>query len=707
MSLACPCRHVSYSVWRLIIFRTLRQSFDQLYGRKSLPNRVRASRKRYYSGPVPPTKGSDAPRAEGAAIKYLSAAQDKKQNVAQTEFDPYSTEGREAIKNLITELRSVSRKVYSDADKEGIGITHKSLDLEQLGERGAEDGWATKQLPEVDGPLDVQSVESLVGDSNFVRWVESTPSKRLRKERTFKALADFLEKTPSMHESPVFRWLEERLRRRTEEKIHPSYHHVRGLKNNPWAEILASPIRACQGSGARLPAGLLLDFGYVKNLKDEKIYIMPAKLADLDALQAKMATDLSASQQQPQSSNRAGTAQQNFGEEDDQIGHDSTEGRLNDDAGVTASRRPIQTQSRLLSNQTFLRHLSDTLTQFPKKRTKADGSLTTRESVTGEVSKLIHFEAREAISTAQHYVQNKRRFEAAVSGKSEAFATLAADQEHKGNFHLNKLQWQFEVPSRIMHIMRQRILVALRALAEDEFAKTQSVQGRSSAVIPLPFPKRGMKGDELRKFAMPGNAFESDSLVRTVLSEDRQDDEVTSDDTSLAADTTTSDTDDVSPIESPLFEDSESQYQRLGHQQWLPGSIFLHIGTKPIASVLSPPHSSQKGLLPALPENNPLIPPMIPVMRTYRFPVFSFYRLFTHGSTATNSSDLDELRALLAHPSFDRRETNRQRDSDYLLLVRSLQGPATTVIEEVWRLWQYLGGENMDVSFSDSSPENV
>jgi hypothetical protein len=159
----------------------------------------------------------------------------------------------------------------------------------------------------------------------------------------------------------------------------------------------------------------------------------------------------------------------------------------------------------------------------------------------------------------------------------------------------------------------------------------------------------------------------------------------------------------------------DTNYRWLGHHAWLPGSVFLHIGLDDLEGL-----DENSPSLPPLPLLNPLIPRMITVMGTHRFPVLSIFRLFSHpGSYAKTSEaaadaemaqkhkDLDRLKGLISQSKLLQNPDGRGASSadadagNYLLFVRSLQGPESILIDEVWRLWQYLGGANMDVSFFD------
>ena len=55
----------------------------------------------------------------------------------------------------------------------------------------------------------------------------------------------------------------------------------RALNSDPWAQILASPVRHCTGSGARLPIALLTNWGFMRHPDEKtKVYVMPHGLVD-------------------------------------------------------------------------------------------------------------------------------------------------------------------------------------------------------------------------------------------------------------------------------------------------------------------------------------------------------------------------------------------------------------------------------------------
>ena len=694
MNLLCVCKHVSYAAWRFDFLRTLCRSSDELHFRNNLSRRERSRPQiltRNYNYVPWGSRANQGSQGEDAALGRPSATADlaKADTGKEKPFNPYNAAGRQAIKDLLLRLKGVSRKVAENGEKVISGTKHQSLEQHSAVDPNATSrSWKVRSVPgkiiDFAGREGHHSVQEVVPELMEVDQ-GMTPL-----DDTSSAVREVAQ-TPV---SPVLLWVEKAAKRREPRKIRPLYHQLRGLKNNSWAEILASPVRACQASGARLPTDLLLDFSFVKSPQGNGTYLMPANLADLETLEAKLAAELAESKRLPVFSDGMTVRPQQDG-----TAHESdSEGSANDPRPPT--KPYFRSQSRVLSNLTFFHFLSNTVTQ-PTRESSKFPSPTTREAISSEVAKLIHFKAREAVGIAQHYSHNKQRFETAGSAHvGEPASASASAAQNSVQFNLNKLDWQQDVPVRIAHIMRKRILVALKALLQAEsVAEEQTLAELPPAVIFLSIPESGaFKGDELRRTGSvaerqrPSSTPESSSPGFTTGADRgdarrKQDHAQTSPSTSSAS--------------------PQPTYQDLGHVEWSPGSIFLHTGPGDIPSLLAS-RPAQQSTLPPLPDSNPLIPPMISVMDTYRFPAFSVLRLFAHAGSAAKAEDLEALKNLLSpymeilrspQPDVGGTERNEEAQDDHLLFIRSTQGPARIFIEEVWRLWRYLGGENMDVAF--------
>jgi hypothetical protein len=610
MSLQCPYKHVSYATWRLEVLRNLFQpSQDLACGRART---FRQSRNLTQSERLRNQQGNHDVQNASAPVPPVREKKNKNK-YRPTEFSPFNIAGRTALRDVLDNLKTAAQNMKLNTEK---SPKIKRMDL----------GTRTHRL-------DLEKV------------VPTGP------------------KEPRLLNSPVFKRQEQRAEGKQKGKLRMSDYNLRGLQKTHWAEILASPIRACHGSGSRIPSEFLLDFSFVKHPVSKAVYLMPTELADLHALERRLESD-----------------------------------RLGKNHGVPITRAP--THARVFANITFLRFMSETLTKPTGRQPRPGGPPRPRKSVNNEVGRLIPFHARETYQEAQRYKQTKTKFDAAVTGNaSRVTFSRSPGAESLDTYNL---QWQYDVPVRIAHIMRLRILVALRALVKAESDARTSRTDLEFELQALPLPASAAFEDE----TLPVRAVESpsesqgDGATATQIQENR------SQGAGMKAHV-------PPPKPPPELEASQSPqvYHHLGHREWRPGSILLHVGHSDLQSLRSAANSSSR-TLPPLSQTNPLIPPMIAVGDTYRFPVFSLYRLFTHAvaDSQDSESDMSRLRTLIAESQLlhnpDGNSPSSPDHGDYLLRVQPRKGPGKDLIEEVWRLWQYLGGENMDVSFPAENVED-
>ncbi|KAL2428960.1 hypothetical protein ABEF95_010712 [Exophiala dermatitidis] len=454
--------------------------------------------------------------------------------------------------------------------------------------------------------------------------------------------------------------------------------------------MLASPLRFCNGSGARLPADFMIDFDYVKSPVDGKTYLLPDKLADLDALQEQMARELYKDDWRRVRDNKRAARERQEREmlettrnEDDNSARESSATDQDESHAHSSASNPPERRRksnvllRIISSVSLFRLVTLNLTKGHKNNPQR------RTTKINEVQKLIPFESKEPLMAAQHYIRHKSEVNSAMG--------ISTDSDPQGlnglPINLKELQWQADIHGRLARIMRKRVSLCLTALAE-----SCSTAAASRRLAQLPIPAGGkLRSEDIRKLSP-----------------------------------TLSDSMSEGGGESP----KGPQYQQLammsgkgfllGPQTIPPGSIFLHMGKGDTSSLLnsSSPNpradnaaatrkprtrSSSLSVLPPLPTSNPLAPPMLTVDNVYRFPVFPLTRLLEGSSTEaeTDTETRNALRALSdASRRFKRQEqdknesgTDSDSGSNYLVLVRPGPGPARHLVREIWQLWRYLEGQ--------------
>ena len=395
-------------------------------------------------------------------------------------------------------------------------------------------------------------------------------------------------------------------------KRRPTWPELDALKHNVWAQMLAAPLRACQGSGARLPSPFHTELGFVEKPEKEQVYVSPIYLADLEALEKKMARELYEEDwRRVRDDKRAAKERRSRGEETQPTPSDQT------------NKVKELPRSRVLSDMTLFRVL--TLSFMERSKRRGSKGIVTKP---GHVMRLIATPVREAMSKAQHYAMNKHMVDFATGVASDDGSPKL--QEH----YLKQLQWQEDVHDRIARIMRKRILVALRALAEQ--AEDDDSNERVLKVLALPTDTDTDKaGSAARRPECPSGSIllhigqgDTSSLVSSI---------------SASGDTTS-------------------------------GSSGLDGGS------------------PSLP-SNPLLPPMVSSDGTHRIPVFPLTKMLAPNDT--DSPELSALTDFVAKHTVLQHPNSQTEQGDHLLLVRPGVGPPKAVVEEVWQLWRYLGGSNM------------
>ncbi|EXJ86426.1 hypothetical protein A1O3_03377 [Capronia epimyces CBS 606.96] len=487
----------------------------------------------------------------------------------------------------------------------------------------------------------------------------------------------------SIPESPVKAQVEKAAKRRGIQKERATYKELGPLQNNPWAEMLASPIRFCHGSGARLPGDFLLEFDYMQNPVDGKIYLLPTDIADLDALEERMSKQLYKEDwRRVRDDKRAGRAARDKAATPTPAPNADTNAidssQLNHPAGSRSPPRRRSVLTRILGDVNLFRLLTLNVTKGEKNKPQV------RFTKLGEVAKLIPWESKEPVLNIQHYARHKSEVD---------LATGVPDPEppERLPFNFRGLQWQPDLYIRLAQIMRKRVLACFKALAES--AKERSAGRIPVRVVALPLPQAGrLNSDDLRHFLAEASVFDRPALEIGGQGGERG--------TRPLSDERTSSSTEAASTTSLLQPAMSGKGFLLGHPDISPGSIFLHVGDGDLSSLLyhptdpdthnAPGTSSYSPAFPPLPSHR-MIPPMLSVDDIYRFPVFSLPRLLADSGPSASLDDAAALDTVMQNcPAFQAPLPN---EDDYLLLIRPGPGPAKQLVKEIWQLWRYLEGQ--------------
>lgn len=480
-----------------------------------------------------------------------------------------------------------------------------------------------------------------------------------------------------VYESPVKRKLEKSHLK--SQKRQPTKQEKTTLIDNVWARMLVSPVRACFNSGTRLPAALLSDWSVVKDPTSDSTYLMPTQLADLDGLEEKMAADMYKETWKHEANAwRAAAKARRAASEDNQdvdpLNQDSHIEYVKPSRETNTGLAPVHTRIFMYIN--YLRHLTATLGK------QQPPTSSTKQPVTFPAARLIPPRSRENLGIATHYERNKVQV-------ALAMGQIEKPPPDSGNFNLQQLQWQPDVDDRMTRILQKRVVIALRETARVLNESRRKQQERR--VLSLPIPRMG-------EFSIINRNRYPEALRGW---QGREED---------------SDAADDSPCLEELAEKPGGQVDEeiQPPPSWLAGSILLHIGKGDIDTLLVPEttRSRTSQQLPPLPSNS-LIPAMVPVGGAYRIPVFSLHRFFTRSDDAQDIphqavSDLTEMADIIntcasfnlvwppvmptspLYSPFTWSEP--QIPENFLILIKPFPGPQKALIEEIWRLWRYIGG---------------
>jgi hypothetical protein len=404
-------------------------------------------------------------------------------------------------------------------------------------------------------------------------------------------------------ESPVMR----RLRKERKHKREPTAEEQSALSDNPWACILASHVRHCQATGVRLPVDLLVPWTFVQKRSNDLTYLMPAGLADMKKLKPSIDSEGS---QLPERSEGERSATDEF------------------------TNTPLPSK---LTGKTNLLPYLHLIKRITEKVTRRDNKLTNR----GAVASLLNQRTKTAFDEAQHYAENP---------------------EEKTRLDLTSLKWDFEIPKRILHIMRERVLTALESLG--------ALNESAGTIVPIPV-----------------KVLETGRMIVAIGSKK---DESKSPTFSFRAV-------DAMPEPSPRVP-SRKAAQMI--EDRFAGSFLLNINSDPLVI----PDQPKVVLARSTPG---LLPQTVSVNNTVRVPVFNLRVMmgFTRWDGGMRREKVERYKAVLkgrgvldvpkrlgSGGQLLLREVEGKEEPGYLLFVEKGAPMARELARELWQLWRYQGG---------------
>jgi hypothetical protein len=297
MITCCPFRHIPYNTWRI---QTLQWLFEASGTRTAAPlflaQSLRAGghgRRNISSSPRTlardniannQSQGSGKAKTEDKeALGCLQSYHRQRDGPEGTTFD-----GEHARQLQSRQLPRV------EGDHGAQSYRHASLDHKGCDHTVPQDKWVApgeglghEQKPWKRGqkrrgwsPYDEHGKDDLKAlASSLQKSVESLESAR----PVGSEAASHLKPSESLPVSPLVQALERK--KATKPPVRGA--ETEELADNPWAAMLASPMRLCSATGVRLPKDLLVPWGLVGNPATQEVYFMPTELANLESLKDK------------------------------------------------------------------------------------------------------------------------------------------------------------------------------------------------------------------------------------------------------------------------------------------------------------------------------------------------------------------------------------------------------------------------------------
>ena len=243
------------------------------------------------------------------------------------------------------------------------------------------------------------------------------------------------------------------------------------LAKNPWATMLASPLRLCAATGVRLPKDLLVPWGLVRNPATSEVYFMPTELADLESLKDKRRSSkpsASALLKRPPAANEcpnflpdSSPLQGNANGESDgkrskeplsttDLQNKPTEADIPpDDSPSTsqASKSPLVVY--MLPSLPLLHHLTHRFTYLQK-------DMVTRRSKPNAINSILPWRLKARIERANFYAVQREKISLSSDPKEAANAPSPSS--------FQDVKWGLDIDEVMLRILRERLLAALEML---------------------------------------------------------------------------------------------------------------------------------------------------------------------------------------------------------------------------------------------------
>jgi hypothetical protein len=290
--------------------------------------------------------------------------------------------------------------------------------------------------------------------------------------------------------------------RRTKEQPKPE--GKKRLQENPWAQLLASPVRMCQATGVRLPSKLMVGWSYVRNPKDGQVYLMPEELANMTHLDVGTRKRFSAGE------NTHRLSFQEAGSSDGvNIVTDEAQGHFTRPADTPdAEAEPNGEDSSSLFNEADSDHPGQKPPIAPAKIYMRPSSILLKDLNNRMLVTEERMFAKDKVGPVRLTKTNlsavSRLVPARWKDQARTFEKSADPKKSHAGFlttqEMGKVQWHPDIHDVMLNLLRLRVLKALEGLA----VRNSHHTGTSRRTVPLPWGEADSFGEDVVKTTLSG-----------------------------------------------------------------------------------------------------------------------------------------------------------------------------------------------------------
>jgi hypothetical protein len=451
------------------------------------------------------------------------------------------------------------------------------------------------------------------------------------------------------------------------------------LADNPWAKMLASPMRLCSATGVRLPKALLVPWGLVKNPATEEVYFMPTELAELDSLKDRRKFS------KPGAARRPTIAEESLSNQDanssaSQVNADAKSDKEKSEVDLVTSHRqenliegdrgfdggPIGSQAfkasslRPSTSMVYILPFLPLLHYLTLRFTSLQKDMVARRSKPNAINSILPWRLKASVDRTKFYAEQRAKTGPSSTLKRAANAPSPISFQH--------VKWEVDIDEVMLRVLRERVLAALEMMGN----RNQKLWHQHRELVKAIRVMRTCGTNDKECF---WRLLDRDDPIQPepVLEAEENPN------INRARFCLLVQEDGANP---PILQGAVQRKIDQGHAEQTSqvSSSTSSQSTNPFAGV----GGRQR-------EFSDLEPSTIAVDQSYSVPLFSLNDLLDVDYT----SRFRQLSASISVLAPRKLASGEGKGDAYVLVVPAKAFGGVCVIEEVWRLWRFLGGKRL------------